>query len=225
MGKICTLTIPTSIEGINTTIDVGSGCIHHAVFDSGISRNRMYDILQNGDFSGSSVFVITDDIHEFTSLVNKGLGTTVSTYEAGTVAEVVEVLNDIDSVVSKRYDILNNANKKNIECYNTWADKHNQMKPVVIYWLGADKVLKQMKQEETYELLKTFLRLGRAAGVTLLLHSDRLYGIREAVDNDIYAQFVQIHIPIAEDMEDMTVLTGDKEYRASVVQKDKSRLG
>lgn len=217
MGKICTLTIPTSIDGINTTIDVGSGCVHHAVFDSGISRDRMYDILQNGDFSGSNVAVITDDIHEFALLVNKGLGTTAIAHEAGTVSEVAEVLSDIDSVVSQRYDMLNNANKKNIECYNAWADKHNQMKPVVIYWLGADKVLKQMKHEDIYELLKNILRLGQVTGITLLLHSDERYGIHEAVDNDIYAQFVQINISTTEDI---TVLTGDKGYHASAVQKD-----
>ena len=219
MGKICTLTIPSSIEGINTTIDVGSGCIHHAVLDNGISRNRMYDILSHGDFSGSNVAVITDDIHEFASLVSRGLGTTVTAYEAGTAAEVVEVLSDMDSVVSQRYDILNDANKKNIECYNAWAGKHNQMKPVVIYWLGADKVLKQMKHEDIYELLKSILRLGQATGVTLLLHSDKPYGIREAVDNDIYAQFVQVNIPTTEHTEDTAVCIGDKEYNTSVVQK------
>lgn len=220
MGKICTLTIPTSIEGINTAIDVGSGCIHHAVFDNGISRDRMYDILSHGDFSGSNVAVITDDIHEFALLVNKGLGTTAIAHEAGTVTEVVEMLSDIGSAINQRYDMLNNANKKNVECYNAWADKYNQMKPIVIYWLGADKVLKQMNREETYELLKTFLRLGQVTGVALLLHSDKPYGIREAVDNDIYAQFVQINIPATEHAEDTVVFIGDKEYHASVAKKD-----
>lgn len=76
-----------------------------------------------------------------------------------------------------------------------------------------------MNHEETYELLKTFLRLGQVTGVTLLLHSDSLYGIREVVDNDIYAQFVQVNIPTTEHTEDTAVFIGDKEYHTSVVQK------
>lgn len=220
MGKICTLTIPTSIEGINTTIDVGSGCIHHAVFDNGISRDRMYDILSHGDFSGSKVHVITDNFEEFNLSTMEYTGVSVDA-----VTRSTEFLNIMKSVVDDRYDTLNETNNKNFEYYNIWFEpKHccyyDKMTPMVICWLGADKVLKQMNREETYELLKTFLRLGQVTGITLLLHSDEPYGIRKAVDNDIYAQFVQIHVPTTEHAEDTTVLVGDKEYHTSVVQKD-----
>lgn len=222
MGKIYTLTIPTWIEGVSTTVDVGNGAIHHVAFDSGISRDRMYDILLHGDFRGSVVNIIMGRIDEFASSVREGLGTTVIPYEAGTVPKVVEVLSDMESRVGQRYDMLNNANKKNIVCYNNWAGKHNQMKPVVICWIGADKVLKQMKHEDIYEMLKNFLKVGRAVGVTLLLHSEEFYGIQEAVGNDIYAQFTQIHMSTTtEHTKDMTVLIGNEAYHASVVSRDR----
>ena len=221
MGKIYTLTIPTWIEGINTTVDIGNGCIHHVAFDGGMSRDRMYDVLLHGDFKGSVVNIITDSVSEFASSVSGGLGTTVIPYEASTVAKVVEVLSDMESRVGQRYDMLRKTNKKNIECYNAWAGKHNQMKPAVICWLHADKVLKQMRQEDIYEMLKNFLKVGRSVGVTLLLHSDEFNGIQKAVDSDVYAQFTLIHIsPTTEHTKDMIVDVGNEVYHASIVPRD-----
>lgn len=45
MGKIYTLTIPTWIDGINTTIEVGTGSIQHVVFDGGMEREKFYNVL------------------------------------------------------------------------------------------------------------------------------------------------------------------------------------
>ena len=111
------------------------------------------------------------------------------------------MLYSLKSEVDIRYSTLNDTNNKNFEYYNIWADPSHyySMIPIVICWLGADKILKQMNREEIYELIKTFLRIGQTTGVTLLLHSDEPYGIREAVD--------------------ITVLIGNKEYHASVAQK------
>ena len=78
MGKICTLAIPTSIEGINTAIDVGSGCIHHAVFDSGINRNRMYSIIRNSDFRSSHVHLVTDNLQEYMSSTMDYIGMAIT---------------------------------------------------------------------------------------------------------------------------------------------------
>lgn len=221
MGKIYTLTIPTRIDGINTTVDIGNGCIHHVAFDDGMSRDRMYDVLLHGDFRGSVVNVITDNVSEFASSVSGGLGATVIPYEANTVARVVEVLSDMESRVGQRYDMLRKTNNKNIEYYNAWAGKHNQMKPVVICWIGADKVFKQMKHEDIYEMLKNFLKVGRSVGVTLLLHSDEFHGIQEAVGTDIYAQFTLVYIsPTTEHTKDTTVVVGNEAYHASIVPGD-----
>lgn len=222
MGKIYTLTIPTWIDGINTTIEVGTGSIQHVVFDGGMEREKFYNVLLNGDFKGSVVNLITDDIDEFTMSVKSGLGTTVIPYEATTVERVTEILKDMKSRVEQRYNVLSDNNKKNIDCYNNWARKHNQMKPVVICWVGADKMLRQLSREDAYNLIVDFLKVGRATGVVLLLHSDEFYGLQESMERDMYAQFAQVHISTAtEHTKDMTVLVGGEAYHASVGPRDR----
>ena len=97
MGKICTLAIPTSIEGINTTIDVGSGCIHHAVFDSGINRNRMYDIMRNSDFSDSHIHLVTDNLQEYMSSTMDYIGMTITPHVRDIVSEFIALLYSLKS--------------------------------------------------------------------------------------------------------------------------------
>lgn len=222
MGKIYTLTIPTWIDGINTTIEVGTGSIQHVVFDGGMEREKFYNVLLNGDFKGSVVNLITDDIDEFVMSVKSGLGTTVIPYEATTAERVTEILKDMKSRMEHRYNTLSNNNKKNIDCYNNWAGKHNQMKPVVICCVGADKMLRQLSREDAYNLIVDFLKVGRVTGVVLLLHSDEFYGLQESMERDMYEQFAQVHISMAtEHTKDVTVLMGGEAYHASVGPRDR----
>ena len=182
----------------------------------------MYSIIRNSDFRSSHVHLVTDNLQEYMSSTIDYIGMTITPHVRDIVSEFIALLYSLKSEVDIRYSTLNDTNNKNFEYYNIWLDpkRYYKMEPMVICWLGADKILKQMNHEETYELLKTFLRLGQVTGVTLLLHSDKPYGIHEAVDNDIYAQFVQINIPATKHAEDITALIGDKEYHTSVVQKD-----
>lgn len=94
------------------------------------------------------------------------------------------------------------------------------MKPVVICWIGADKILKQMDQEDIYELLVYFLKVGRAVGITLLLHSDECDGIQKTLGTDMSAQFTLIHISEDKHADDVTVHFANDEYHASTVIRD-----
>ena len=107
-----------------------------------MSRDKIYDVMANGSFGDTVVNLITDDINEFTLSVKDGLGTTVIPYEVHTAETAIKVLSDMKSRLNQRYNLLNSTNNKNIECYNDWANKHDKMKPVVICWIGADKILK-----------------------------------------------------------------------------------
>lgn len=221
MGRFYSLSVPSNIEGVNMTIDVSMGPINHIAFDGGMSRDKMYEVLANGSFGDTVVNLITDDINEFASSVKDGLGTTVIPYEICTVDKAVKVLSDMESRLNQRYNLLNSTNNKNIECYNDWANKHDKMKPVVICWIGADKILKQMGQEDIYDLIACFLKVGRAVGITLLLHSDELNGIKEALGTDMFACFTSIHVSEDKNADDVTIHFATAEYRAGTIIKDR----
>lgn len=220
MGKFYSLKVPSNIEGVSTSIDVKMGPINHVAFDGGMSRDKMYEVLSNGSFGDTVVNLITDDINEFASLVKEGLGTTVIPYETSGVEKATEILRDMESRVSQRYDFLKMENQKNIECYNECASKHDKMKPVVICWIGADKVLKQMGHVDVYNLLVYFLKVGRVVGVTLLLHSDELNGIQEVLGTDMFAQFTSIHVSEDKHADDVTIRFANDEYHAGMIVKD-----
>lgn len=221
MGRFYQLRVPSNIEGVSTTIDVSMGPINHIAFDGGMSRDKIYDVMENGSFGDTVVNLITDDINEFASSVKDGLGTTVIPYEICTAEKAVEVLSDMESRLNQRYNLLNSTNNKNIECYNDWANKHDKMKPVVICWIGADKILKQMDKEDVYDLLVNFLKVGRAVGITLLLHSDECDGIQKTLGTDMSAQFTLIHISEDKHADDVTVHFANDEYNASTITRDR----
>lgn len=95
------------------------------------------------------------------------------------------------------------------------------MKPVVICWIGADKILKQMDKEDVYDLLVNFLKVGRAVGITLLLHSDECDGIQKTLGTDMSAQFTLIHISEDKHADDVTVHFANDEYNASTITRDR----
>lgn len=217
MGRFYSLKIPSNIEGVSTTVDIGMGPINHIAFNGGMSRNKIYEVMANGSFGDSVVNLITDDMNEFVSVVRDGLGTTIIPYEVRTVEKAVETLRSMESRVSQRYDLLRRVNQKNIECYNNWAGEQDKMKPVVICWIGADKVLKQISHEDVYNLLVYFLKVGRAVGVTLLLHSDDLDGIQETLGTDMFKQFTLIHVPEDNTIGSVTVCFASNKYHADTV--------
>lgn len=221
MEKFYSLRVHSNIEGVSTAIDVSMGPINHIAFDGGMSRDKIYEVLTNGSFGDTVVNLITDDINEVASSVKDGLGTTVIPYEICTVEKAVKVLSDMGSRLNKRYDLLRRVNQKNIECYNDWANKYDKMKPVVICWIGADKILKQMDKEDVYDLLANFLKVGRAVGITLLLHSDECDGIQKTLGTDMSAQFTLIHISEDKHADDVTVHFANDEYNASTIIRDR----
>lgn len=222
MGRFYSLRVPSNIEGVSTTIDVSMGPINHIAFDGGMSRDKIYEVLVNGSFGDSVVNLITDDINEFASSVKDDLGTTVIPYEVHTVETAVKILRDMESRLNQRYELLRRVNQKNIECYNDWANKHDKMKPVVICWIGADKILKQMDKEDIYNLIVYFLKVGQAVGITLLLHSDECDGIQETLGVDMSAQFTLIHISEDKHADDVTVHFANDEYHAGTVIGDRA---
>lgn len=221
MGRFYSLIVPSNIEGVSTSIDVSMGPINHIAFDGGMSRDKIYEVLANGSFGDTVVNLITDDINEFVSSVKDGLGTTVIPYEICTVEKAVKVLSDMGSRLNQRYDLLRRVNQKNIECYNDWANKYDKMKPVVVCWIGADKILKQMDKEDAYDLLVDFLKVGRAVGVTLLLHSDECDVIQKTLGTDMSAQFTLINISEDKHADDVTIHFANDEHHAGTVIGDR----
>ena len=72
-----------------------------------------------------------------------------------------------------------------------------------------------------YDLLANFLKVGRAVGITLLLHSDECDGIQKTLGTDMSAQFTLIHISEDKHADDVTVHFANDEYHASTVIRDK----
>ena len=73
---------------------------------------------------------------------------------------------------------------------------------------------------DVYNLLVYFLKVGRAVGITLRLHSDELNGIQEALGADTFACFTSIHISEDKHADDVTIHFANAEYHAGTVIRD-----
>lgn len=197
MKKFYSINIPTWIDGISTTIDVGSGCIVHTAFDNGLSRDRMYNVLSTSNLDNVVLQVITDDMSECADRIGEQFKSNLGIYEVRDVESGISVIRDMISRLQKRYQALKDSGCKNIEVYNSLASKENQMKPVIICWIGVDWFLRQMSYEDSMNLFSEIFKLGRAVGVTLMLHSYDFYGIQEAVSKDFYYNFASIDVSTA----------------------------
>lgn len=47
MGRFYQLRVPSNIEGVSTDIDISMGPINHIAFDGGMSRDKIYEVLEN----------------------------------------------------------------------------------------------------------------------------------------------------------------------------------
>ena len=78
-----------------------------------------------------------------------------------------------------------------------------------------------MDHEDIYDLLVYFLKVGRAVGITLLLHSDECDGIQKTLGTDMSAQFTSIHISEDKHADDVTIHFANDEYHACTVIGDR----
>lgn len=216
MGKFYTLNIPTWINGINTTIDVGDD-IKHMVFDNGLPRNRLYDIIANSNLDNVVLQVITDDFVECKRKLEAQFNSRLGIYEVHDITSATNVIKEMVSKIEKRYKLFNDINVKDIEAYNSCYGKSAQMKPVIICWMGADKFLSRVSKEESLNLFSEILKKGRTTGVSLILHSDDFYGIKRAASKDLYYNLASIGVATANEYpKEIDITVYDRVYNMSI---------
>lgn len=184
------LKLRTNNSGINVTVDMFDCGYCHVLIPNGACCPAVYDFLLCADRRDCNTYVITSDEELFDYCV--GEDDKVDILKADDVTSAAFIMGGINAMVQGRYDMLKRACMKNINVYNLNVKESDKVSPVIICWMEADKYLKDI--DNAGQMLINILKLSRAVGVSLILHSRNPNTLKDILGNDPYAQFLKINV-------------------------------